>query len=77
MASITINFPDEQQTRIRNALCEYAGYQPTLEDGSPNPVTKAAFAKDVVKGIIRDIVRQVERNAALKAVDSTPAPDLT
>lgn len=77
MASITINFPDDQQQRIRDALCDYGGYRPKLDDGTDNPVGRAAFAKDVIKGIIRDIVRHQEREKARRAADAVADPDLT
>lgn len=77
MASITINFPDDQQQRIRDALCDYRGYRAKLDDGSDNPVGRAAFAKDVIKSLIRDVVRHQEREKALRAADAVADPDLT
>jgi hypothetical protein len=71
MASITINFPDAQQARIRDALCEYGGFVPGGD------MTRAEFARHVVRRFIRDVVRQMEREAAQRQADAQPEPDLT
>jgi hypothetical protein len=82
MASLTINYPDNQQQRIRDALCAHGDYQETLPDGTANPVSRAAFAREQIISFIRRAVRQHERdqarNAALAAADAgLPAdPDL-
>ncbi len=79
MAAITINLPDDAQKRARivDALCDYGGYRQKLDDGTDNPVGRAAFAKDVVRGVIRDIVRSHERTSALAAAQALPDPELT
>lgn len=74
MATITIDFPNADAVAIRDDLCEYGGYSQTLIDGSPNPVTRAQFAKQVAAQAVRDCVRLV-RIARLKA--ATAEPDIT
>jgi hypothetical protein len=71
MASITINFPDDQQQRIRDALCDYGGR--TADSQVPRP----EFTRDVIKKFISDTVRHQEREAAKRAADALPPLDLT
>jgi hypothetical protein len=70
MASITINFPDDQQQRIRDALCAYGGW--TEDQGA-----RSEFARQQVRKLIRDVVRHVERTAAIASAEAIPEPDLT
>lgn len=44
MAQITIEIPNPVAGRVVDALCALYGYSETLEDGTPNPVTRAQFA---------------------------------
>ncbi len=81
MPSITVNFPVSESTRIVDALSTYGGYRTTLEDadGNPvaNPVTRATFAREVVIGMIRDVVRSHERAESRKTADAVTVPDIT
>lgn len=60
---------DNAMQRIVNALCADAGWSPDLEP----PITKAAFAKKVAAGMIRDRVAAVERRLALEAAAAAAA----
>jgi hypothetical protein len=77
MATISITIPPTQTARVIDALCAYRGYQDTLEDGTPNPVTKAAYAKGVVIQLVKDVVRAQEVAAARAAAAAVTDPDLT
>lgn len=77
MATISITIPPAQTARVVDALCAYHGYQATLDDGTPNPVTKAAFAKSVVIQLIKDVVKAQDDAAARAAAAASTAPDLS
>lgn len=86
MATISITIGAGETTRVIDALCSYGAYQAAIPDPSPtaqpgdtipNPVTKAAFARSVVLGVIKDIVRNQERAAALATAASLASPDVT
>lgn len=68
MSQITLTFPDDQQTRIINGICKDMGYSATLEDGSPNPETKAQFAKRVIIERIKNMVTSGELKEAEEAI---------
>jgi hypothetical protein len=81
MATITIPIADANIAELRDALCDYGNRQaqvpdpaPGAADGAmiPNPIGKAAFAADVLKGIARDILRDHRKAAAAKAAASVP-----
>lgn len=74
MASINVPFADANISEVRNALCDYrGGYKQTLEDGTPNPESKADMATRVLKDAARDILRQMRKAAADRAVAEVPA----
>jgi len=60
MASITITIPDNIAPRVINGFAKRYSYIPTLEDGAPNPETKAQFAKRKLIEIIKRAVREAE-----------------
>jgi hypothetical protein len=85
MANITIPIADANIGELRDALCEYGDRQAQVPDptaglpgGSPagtmipNPIGKAAFAADVLKGIARDILKDYRKAQAAKAAAATP-----
>lgn len=56
MASITLQIPDAQATRILTAYCGLYGYQETI-DRQPNPQTRLAFMKaQIYKNIKRAVI---------------------
>lgn len=67
------------RNRIVDALCAVNGYQAQVPDPVnpgqviPNPVTKAAFAKEHVKAYLKATVLSYERSQAA----TSAAPDLT
>jgi hypothetical protein len=67
MASITITIPDAIAGRVIDGFCARYHYSPTLEDGTPNPETKAKFVKRRVIDFIKRAVRDAEIEAAAKA----------
>lgn len=69
MATIpSITIPDTQIQRVIDAFAAEFGYQSTITnaDGttSPNPVTKAQFAKQQLIAYIKQITRNYEANQA-------------
>lgn len=78
MAQIVINVNDAIIGDVRKALAAHAGgYSPTLEDGTPNPQTRAEFARREAKRIIIAVYRDWRRNEARAAVDAEPEPDIS
>ena len=68
MATITINIPDAQLTRVADALSKAYGWK--AGDGP-----KLAFVRAAVAAQIKTMVLQVERtDAELAAVAAVPAP---
>ena len=63
MASTTITYPDNQQTRILNGIAKDFNYQATI-DGEANPETKAQFVKRMIIERIRGMVLAGERKQA-------------
>lgn len=73
--TVTINFAnDAMNARIRNAFATAYGYQNTI-NGQPNPETKAQFRDRKIKEYIKEVVRSVERQAALAAVAPVTTED--
>lgn len=60
MATIQIEVPDEIVPRALDAICKVYGYQATLEGGSPNPETRAAFAKRQLANWVKNAIKTVE-----------------
>lgn len=62
MAQITINIPDGQVARVRNAFASAYGYQATIPDPNnagqtiPNPETKGQFTERKIREFIREVV---------------------
>lgn len=81
MAQIAITIPDAQVARVQDAFAGAYGYSATLPDGSPNPQTRAQFAKakvieyvvSVVKGYEAQRDAEAARVAAINAVDTQVA----
>lgn len=74
MAQITITIPDSVATRVLNDLAQRFNYSPTLEDGSPNPETKAQFAKRKLIEMIKQACKEAEvQNAANSAATTAAA----
>ena len=76
MATMTINIPDAVANRVTNGVCARYGYQAVFEDGTPNPETKAQFAKRMVILFIKRAVREAEMEAAAKAAEVEAATDI-
>lgn len=66
--NITLTIPDDKVARVINGMCGNFGYQPiinTLDENSipvstPNPETKADFAKRMMYKMIKDAVKSWE-----------------
>jgi hypothetical protein len=69
MPSVTLNFSAEHATRIQDAM-ERAGLNDLDENGDPLPITVENFKSYLINHTQR-FVRQIERQAARDAVDST------
>jgi len=80
MAIITITIPDPIANRVLNGFAKRYNYSPTLENGDPNPETKAQFAKRKVIEFIKQAVREAEiqeaANAAATAAGQTADTDI-
>ena len=70
MAVISIDL-GAKTADVVNTLCVYGGYQVTLIDGTPNPVTKAQFAKKIVTDFIKNIYREQKVRDARQAFEET------
>ncbi len=79
---ITLEIPDEQKDRVVDAICYLHGYEDVLVDmegtETPNPQTKAKFAKAQIYTIIKNMVktyevRQAEEQATANARASVDA----
>jgi len=71
MSTISITIPDAVTTRVLNGFAKRFNYSPTLENGSPNPETKAAFAKRKLIELIKQAVRESEIQDAANAAATT------
>ena len=71
MAVIQVNIPDAVLPRVLDAIAARYGYSATLFDGSPNPETKAQFARRQIILWIKDIV--VNREADLAGANARAA----
>ena len=74
--NITVTIPDGQAPRLINALCLRYGYQASTysqdENGvmveTPNPQTKAQFARSSLIKYLKDLVDEVEVEEARKSI---------
>jgi hypothetical protein len=64
MAQITITIPDAIAPRVLNGFSSYYGYSPTLDNGDPNPETKAQFSKRKLIELIKLAVKEAEMQTA-------------
>jgi len=64
VASIAINIPDGKLQRVIDGIAVARNYRATMSDGTPNPETKAQFARRMVAEQIKDWVAQAEGAAA-------------
>lgn len=69
MATLSINIPDNQVTRVNDAIAALFNYQATI-NGSPNPETKAQFARRMVIENLKRLVAQGESAAARRQAES-------
>jgi hypothetical protein len=64
MAELRITIPDEWAPRVMEAIAALHGYTETLGDGTPNPETKAQFAKRIVGRWLKAQTLQFESSRA-------------
>jgi len=68
MTQIIIEIPNEVTQRVLDGIAYRLRYSPELEDGSPNPETKAKFAKrklvEYMKKLVREAEIEIARNDA-------------
>lgn len=82
MATISFTVSDAVLARVIDALCYNWGYQENITNPStgqlePNPVSRAQFAKNVIKALIKeevvryesDVVRREGNNLITAAVE--------
>lgn len=74
-ATLSINIPDDQVTRIENAFASEFGYPEQVRDGNgdlvSNPESKTAFAKQQVIKFIKDVVKSSERVSSRQSFESS------
>lgn len=69
MTQITLNIPDAVLPRVINGISRQYEYRDTLPDGTPNPETRAQFARRQVILWVKRTVRQAEVEAAREAAE--------
>jgi len=80
MANINFTIPDAQINRVINALCIKYGYQDQILISTDppvfdvNPESKAQFSKRMIGEVIKGLVLDVEKQAA---IDAVPKVDVT
>lgn len=60
MTDIILTIPNDKINLVVDAICVTRGYQETIDE-EPNPETKPQFAKKVIGGYVRDIVKAYEK----------------
>jgi hypothetical protein len=73
MAQITISIPDAVLPRVLDAMASAYGYSATLPDGSPNPQSKAQFARQQLANFVKQTVAEQEVRAAVAAASQSAA----
>jgi hypothetical protein len=76
MPTITLTLSDAAATELVDALCAQGLYSPVLGDGSPNPETRAQFARRMILVGLKRIVREYRRSVLAGTADPTD-PDIT
>lgn len=74
MAQIAINISNAQANRVMNAVCKAYGYTP--EDG-PKPLFAKAKLAEHVRQLVLSVERSDSEQAALEAVTTPDAVDVT
>jgi hypothetical protein len=69
MATLSITIPDNQVSRVNDAIAALYNYQATI-NGSPNPETKAQFSRRMIIENLKRLVAQGESTVARKLADS-------
>lgn len=77
MPDIVFSLSAAHLTRLIDAAAAVYGYEPRLEDGRPNPETKAQFAKRMIAQRLKDLVRNHEDEQARRAVSAAPEIEVT
>lgn len=72
MAQIVVTVPDAVLQRVLDAFAAAYGYQATI-DGSPNPETKAQFARRMVRQYVKNTVVAHEAEQAAITARQTAA----
>lgn len=75
MALISLNIPDAILPRVVNALT--FDYQPFLDNGSPNPLTKNQYAKQQIIKFIKNRIRQAEQQATISNLTNSIESDIS
>jgi hypothetical protein len=78
MATISFTIPDAIVNRVLDGIAYYHGYQDTIFDGTkliPNPETKLAFARRMIKKSWLDWATNYEANVAAKTTFTATVAD--
>lgn len=73
--TITLIVPDLVAQRIVDALA--FDYQATLDNGTPNPLTRAQYAKYQIIQFMKNKVRLVEQETAIRNLTQSIENDIT
>lgn len=72
MATMTINIPDAQLSKVVDGMCINYNYEPLI-NGLPNPETKAVFARRMLIELLKRAVAAGEAKTARLAAEATLA----
>jgi hypothetical protein len=75
MATISITIPDALLDRAVAGVCWAHFYQETI-DGEPNPETKAAFCKRMIRQHIKNCVLQYEGDQAAQTARTSAGTEV-
>lgn len=76
MATITLNIPDAQLSRVVADVCQYYGYQSTI-NGQPNPETQGQFAKRMIIQNVMLVCQQAESATAEQTATQAVIQNIT
>jgi len=74
MAQIVLNIPDEQLSRVVEALCARHGYEDIFVEEGVSPPSKGSFAQGVVVDLLNRSVREHEEEVARRSAELAVSP---
>ena len=77
MPDITFTLTQAQLARLIEAVTVTGGYVARLEDGQPNPETRAQFTRREIREHLQAIVRHYEHDRDAQALPAPPELEVT